>query len=229
MDQYIAVRSGQSSARPYGQKSTLRAGSGLLRLVRSVGVGAAAMLALQTPALADTMYITDILRLGLHRASDTGDKPFETLVSGAALEILERTTYYARVRTVDGQEGWVKASYLVDEKPSQARLADLSRERDTLASELGTLRSQLSTQAEELKTLRTARQTLEQDATTATSELAELRTENASLSTKVAQYRFSVPIHWLLLAAGATLVAGLIGGWRWCDLKQRQRHGGFRL
>ena len=64
-------------------------------------------------AAAETAYVTDSLRLGLHHAEDTSDSPFQNLVSGAALEVLERTPSYAHVRTAEGQEGWVKSAYLV--------------------------------------------------------------------------------------------------------------------
>ena len=52
--------------------------------------------------------------------SDTSERPFENLVSGTALEVLERTSNYARVRTPDGQEGWVKSDYLVDVQAGHA-------------------------------------------------------------------------------------------------------------
>ena len=71
-----------------------------------------------TSASAETLYVTDILRLGLHHAEDTSDQPFENLVSGAPLEIIEKKSNFAHVRTADGQEGWVKSAYLVAEKPS---------------------------------------------------------------------------------------------------------------
>src|SRR3970282_48196 len=75
-------------------------------------------------AAAETAYVTDILRLGLHRAEDTSDRPFDNLVSGTELEVLERVPNFARVRTAAGQEGWVKSAYLVGEKPAQARIAE---------------------------------------------------------------------------------------------------------
>jgi hypothetical protein len=37
---------------------------------------------------AETAYVTDMLRLGIHNASDTSDRPFDNLVSGTALEVL---------------------------------------------------------------------------------------------------------------------------------------------
>src|SRR5690606_40383264 len=64
-------------------------------------------LACAAAAQAETAYVTDILQLGLHQASDTSDRPFQNLTSGTRLEILERTALYARVRTDEGAEGWV--------------------------------------------------------------------------------------------------------------------------
>ena len=57
-------------------------------------------------AMAETAYITDNLRLGLHRAADTGDRAFRTLESGQELEIISRDRYspmctcWARWQTV---------------------------------------------------------------------------------------------------------------------------------
>ena len=62
------------------------------------------------------------------RASDTSDRPFDNLVSGTAVEVLERNPNYARVRMADGREGWVKATFLVAEKPAAARVLELEAE-----------------------------------------------------------------------------------------------------
>ena len=96
----------------------------------------ATMLLLPIVAAADTAYVTDNLRLGLHRAEDTSDRPFRMLDSGQAFEILTRDRLYANVRLPDGTEGWVKTAYLVDEKPAKLIVAETTEERDRLASEL---------------------------------------------------------------------------------------------
>ena len=64
-------------------------------------------------AAAETAYITDNLRLGLHRAPDTSDRAFRMLDSGQALEIISRDRNYANVKLPDGAQGYVKAAYLV--------------------------------------------------------------------------------------------------------------------
>jgi len=48
-------------------------------------------------AFAETAYITDNLRLGLHQAGDTSDRAFRTLESGQELEIISRDRNYANV------------------------------------------------------------------------------------------------------------------------------------
>jgi SH3 domain protein len=79
-------------------------------------------------ANAETAYVTDVLRLGIHAAADTSDRAFENLVSGTAVEVLERNTNYAKVRLADGREGWVRATYLVTTAPAAARIAALEAE-----------------------------------------------------------------------------------------------------
>lgn len=180
-------------------------------------------------ASAETLYITDILRLGLHQASDTSDSPFRTLVSGDSLEILERSTYYARVRTVNGDVGWVKASYLTDEVPAQARLAALTAQRDTLTTQLADARSRLGVINTELADVRAQRDTLAQSTQAIETEAADLRSSNTALTAQVLAYRYSVHAKWVLLAVTAVLAGGFAGGWWWADTRQRARHGGFRI
>ncbi|SVB23280.1 uncharacterized protein METZ01_LOCUS176134, partial [marine metagenome] len=76
---------------------------------------------LQLPVLAqtETAYVTDNLRLGLHQASDTSDRAFRNLGSGQEMEIISRNRNYANVRLPDGAGGYVKAAYLVFEKPAK--------------------------------------------------------------------------------------------------------------
>ena len=51
---------------------------------------------------AETGYVTDNLRLGLHQAADTSDRAFRTLESGQELEIVSRNRNYAQVMLPDG-------------------------------------------------------------------------------------------------------------------------------
>ena len=70
-------------------------------------------------ASAETAYVTDNLRLGMHQAADTSDRAFRTLESGQELDIVERNRNYAQVVLPDGTQGYVKLAYLVFDKPAK--------------------------------------------------------------------------------------------------------------
>ncbi len=186
-------------------------------------------LAWPTLLMAETAYVTDILRLGLHRAEDTSDQPFRTLVSGTELEILARTTNYAHVRAADGQEGWVKSAYLVLDKPAQLKIAETENELAALRAELD--RAKIAQRSAEQQLDQITRQSdaaaSSTDAVEAT--LSRLKTENADFEQRLERYRGSIPISWVLGALVVTLVAGFAGGFAWVDYTSRRRHGGFRI
>ena len=186
-------------------------------------------LALAVPAAAETAYVTDILRLGFHRAEDTSDRPFRTLLSGTELEVLERTTNYARVRAADGQEGWVKSAYLVADKPAQLRVAETEAALESLELELE--RARAAKLAAEQQFDQVAHQV---DAVAASSgaveaTLARLKAENADFEQRLEAYRGSIPIPWVLGALVVVLCAGFAAGIAWVDYTSRRRHGGFRV
>lgn len=83
----------------------------------------------------DTMYVTDMLQLGMHHAQDTSDEAFRNLVSGTEVTVLERAPDFARVRTADGAEGWVRSFYLVAEQPARSRVAELEARVGALEQE----------------------------------------------------------------------------------------------
>ena len=91
--------------------------------MRLIFSGLAALI-LSGPALAETAYVTDNLRLGLHQAADTSDRSFRTLESGHEIEVLTRDRNYAHVQLSDGVQGYVKAAYLVYEKPAKLIVAE---------------------------------------------------------------------------------------------------------
>jgi SH3 domain protein len=178
---------------------------------------------------AETAYVTDMLRLGIHNAADTSDRPFDNLISGTPLEVLERAPNYARVRTPGGQEGWVKSAYLVAEKPAQARVAEVEAEVERLRAELQVAQSahdQAETTADALSR-QVAASAGSDDAIRET--LERLKRENTSYTEQLDAYRGSLPLAWVVAAIIVTLIAGFVAGWWWLDAAIRRRHGGFRI
>jgi len=178
---------------------------------------------------AETAYVTDVLRLGIHQAEDTSDRPFDNLVSGTALEVLERAPNYARVRTPDGREGWVKSAYLVVEKPAQARIAEAEAEAQRLRAELAAVKNahdEAETTADALS--RQVAATADSDAAIRET-LERLKSENTSYAEQLDAYRGALPLAWVGAAIFVVLVAGFVAGWWWLDASIRRRHGGFRI
>ena len=93
------------------------------------------LLLLPVAAFAETAYVTDTLRLGLHQAADTSDRPFRNLESGQVMEVLSRTQYYANIQLPDGTRGYVKAGFLVSEKPAKLVVAETQAEIERLTRE----------------------------------------------------------------------------------------------
>ena len=180
-------------------------------------------------AAADTAYVTDNLRLGLHRAEDTSDRAFRYLESGQPMEILIRDRNYANVRLPDGTEGWVKSAYLVDEKPAKLIVAETIEERDRLASELEQARAAFAEPAATIDELRSQAGQLSTELEDARTQITALREENASIQGLKEQYRGSVPLQWVGGVILVCLVAGFLIGLWWVDHRSRRRHGGIRI
>lgn len=194
-------------------------------------LAAAALLVLFATAAAaqETRYITDILQLGIHRAQDTSDAPFDNLVSGTAVTVLERVPNFARVRTPDGEEGWVKSAFLVAEKPAQLRVAEVEAHSAELERQLAAALAAREIAASDAGNLvAEAEQTLA--AAVAEREmLARLRAENQEYEARMELYRGSVPWPWVAGALVVVFGAGFFAGYWWLDASIRRRHGGFRV
>lgn len=192
--------------------------------------GAIGILAL-LPGLvaAETAYVTDTLQLGLHRAADTSDRPFQNLNSGQELEVLSRTTYYAQVQLPDGTRGYVKAGFLVNDKPAKLIVEETLAERDRLARELEEARQAFAAPAATIDALRAERDELKQQLSASEAQAAELAEDNEALRRRQAQYKFSMPLQWVGGATGVCLIGGFLLGLWWVDYRSRKRHGGIRV
>ena len=189
-----------------------------------------ALLAL-LPALAaaETAYVTDNLRLGLHQAADTSDRAFRTLESGQELEILSRNRNYAHVRLPGGVQGYVKAAYLVFEKPAKLIVNETMAERDRLQADIEALRQQFAGPAATIAALEQEASDLKGRLDTSMARIVELDEQNAGLRGRQEQYKHSLPISWVAGATAVCLAGGFLFGLWWVDHRSRKRHGGIRI
>lgn len=180
-------------------------------------------------ATAETVYITDNLRLGLHQAADTSDRAFRMLESGQELEIISRDRNYASVQLPDGTRGYVKAAYLVDEKPAKLIVAETAAERDALRAELEETKRAFEGPAATIQGLKDEVADLTVKLDGADQTIAELRKASASIEELKERYKGSLPLTWVGAAIGVCLVAGFLLGLWWVDRSSRKRHGGIRI
>lgn len=177
------------------------------------------------PGRAETVYVTDELRLGLYEGEQTRGRPFKTLVSGDALEVLERARVSIRVRTPDNDEGWVKTAYVVSKEPARRRVAMLSEANLQLIEERDSANAAKAAAEARIKSL-------QQDLSIAEAgieNLPALEKANADLRAQLARAGAQVPLSWLMVSAGVALLIGALAGYFWLDRKIRRRFGGIRV
>ena len=174
-------------------------------------------------------YVTDELQLGLHLAEDTSDTPFRTLVSGTELEILERNRFYAKVRTNTGEEGWVKAGYLVSAKPAAARAMELEASNADITARLEKVLAQTSDVRQTIADLESELAKAKEEGAISSEAASGLEIENSRFNERMANFRGSVSVRWAFLAAGLMVLVGFFAGFLWFDHRSRKRYGGFRV
>jgi len=187
------------------------------------------LLAAPLTVFAETGYVTDNLRLGLHQAADTGDRAFRTLESGQSLEILSRDRNYANVQLPDGTVGYVKVAYLVFEKPAKLIVAETQAANDALRQELAELKDAFAQPAVTMAALE--KKVAESDASLEESrtQIAQLGEENENYRSRHDQFKYSLPFAWVSGAMVVCLIGGFLAGLWWVDHRSRKRHGGVRI
>jgi SH3 domain protein len=189
----------------------------------------ALLAALPAAALAETAYVTDNLRLGLHQAADTSDRAFRTLESGQTVEILARDRNYAHVRLPDGVQGYLKAAYLVFEKPAKLIVTETQAENDKLLKELEDTKKAFAGPAATIDALESDVVEYKTALDESSAKVEELTRENDKFRRRHDGYKYSMPFPWVASALGVALLAGFLIGLWLVDYRSRKRHGGIRI
>ena len=177
------------------------------------------------PAPGETIYVTDELRLGLYSDEQTSGRPTRNLISGDALEVLERSLMSVQVRTEDGDVGWVKTAYVVDIEPGRRRAARLDAEIAGLRSQL----DELSTTAQAREDRISELETQLDEATSGISELPGLKEDNAELRAELAASGSRIASYWAIIIGVACVIGGFVVGYFWLDRRVRKQFGGVRV
>ncbi len=105
------------------------------------------LFALSTPTFADTVYVSDSLRVGVRTEPENRGDTISVVVTGMSLEVLDRRGNYMLIRTSNGIEGWVNNAYVSRKKPAKLVLEAAEEENTKLKKEV----DELSTSLEDLE------------------------------------------------------------------------------
>ena len=73
-------------------------------------------------AIAETLYVSDTLRVGIRTQPNNNVPSIAVVKSGVAVEVLKRKGSYIQIRTKSGVEGWVKGAYFSRKAPASQKL-----------------------------------------------------------------------------------------------------------
>ncbi len=94
-----------------------------------------------TIAHAETVYVIDELKIGLHE-DRTIDSPITKLIpSGTSLSVIERENDLIHVQEAGGNKGWINSKYVVVEKPGKSRVTELEKSNEALKQEIAQLKT----------------------------------------------------------------------------------------
>ena len=91
---------------------------------------------------AESKYVTDITKITMRSAPDTEHKIIAMLKSGTAINVLEKSGAWSKVRTKNGKEGWALTRFLVSKKPAVVLSGEFEKENRKFADKLLTLQSE---------------------------------------------------------------------------------------
>ena len=128
-------------------------------------------------AAAQTLYITDQIKVGLHQDKGTGSPIVKIVPTGTAVEVIKSEGDVSYVREPGGASGWVNNSYLLDKAPGSPA------DQEAMAR-IATLEKQLSDARAQLRDLEAK---APPPPTADTRTLQQLRDENTDLSQQLKQ------------------------------------------
>lgn len=103
------------------------------------------------PAHADRRYVSDMLIITLREGQGREYKAIRTLKTGTPIEVLEESGRYLRVRTEEGEEGWVAKQYISSELPKALIIAGLKQETNQLRARVEELEKRQALLLDQLK------------------------------------------------------------------------------
>lgn len=173
-------------------------------------------------AHADRRYVSDQLIVSLREAPNNDSTRITFLRTDTPIEVLEESGRYLRVRTEDGQEGWVDEQYITREVPKPLIIAGFKKKIERLEARVKEFEAGKNPLADQLKAaeqrhLAKVRE-LEEQAAKLAGERSKLQKSNDQLHNEIERLNHEIGRHkgmgklqWFL-AGAAVFCLGLIAG-----------------
>lgn len=102
---------------------------------KALVIGAGFALGLSV-AMADSRYVTDSVSVAVFPSQELIGEPVVRMLSGDAVDVLGDEGEIINVRTSDGSEGWVRASFLMSTIPASVALVEVNAQLEALQQTL---------------------------------------------------------------------------------------------
>jgi SH3 domain protein len=202
------------------------------------------LILLSSLSQAETMYVTDVLRLRLRSEKGSDQNSLGVVMSGQVVDVIRIEDKWAQVRLPDGKEGWVLNRYLTPRETKGIILDSLQKRYDTLKNQITGLKEENNHLAKENKTLQAELNQLETSVKKVNTSYENLKAEAADYLDLKAKYKETVArvaeeaqksekfkaeierletrqmIRWFLTGAGVLLFGVIIG---FAAKRQRRR------
>ncbi len=173
-------------------------------------------------AHADRRYVSDRLIVTLREAPRKDGVALRKLGTGTPVEVLEESGRYLRVRTEEGEEGWVGKQYISSEVPKPIIIAGLRKEIDLLKARIKEFETGGNPMLDELEAAKQSHlakvKELEESVVDIIGERSRLRKANdrlhldiEHLQKEIADVKGTGKLRWFL-AGAAVFCLGLIAG-----------------
>lgn len=155
-------------------------------------------------AQAQTYYITDKVLVGVYEEANGESNLLTTLPSGTPLEVLERNGSFAKVRSPDGSSGWIEGSYMIEHKPAQLVVLELTDKQKQSDEQLALAQAELRAVQEQVNKLKLASKKTDQ-----TDEIQSLTKQRKEVGEKLDRVRNQLSDEKKKLATAENTIAQL--------------------
>jgi len=138
---------------------------------------------------AESMYVTDLLKLTLRSGPSTEYKILAVVESGQQVDLLEAGEEWSRVKLLNGKEGYVLTRYLLPDPTHGVRLEQLQAKHKALTEQAAVLLEENTRFKEENKKLKTAALSSEKTIKNLSNDYKKLKTESAEFLNLKSKYK----------------------------------------